>query len=142
MNHFDNWNERLKYDQEHIWHPYAKLPNPIAAIGVKKTQGSLITLATDREVVDGMSSWWAALHGYNHPKIQQAMHEQIDTMPHIMFGGLAHEGAAKLSKLLVDLTGLNSVFLCDSGSVSVEVALKTAILSLCPMPKMGRIAGN
>ncbi|BCN92548.1 adenosylmethionine-8-amino-7-oxononanoate aminotransferase [Thiomicrorhabdus immobilis] len=127
--HTPNWNALLEYDREHIWHPYAKLPNPIEAIGVIRTQGSIITLADGREVVDGMSSWWAALHGYNHPKIQQAMHEQIDTMPHIMFGGLTHEPAIELAKRLVDLspTGLDKVFFVDSGSVAMEVAIKMAI---------------
>ena len=75
-----------------------------------------------------MSSWWSAIHGYNHPKLNEALKKQVDIMPHIMFGGLAHEQSSILSKKLIDLTGLNSVFLCDSGSVSVEVALKTAIL--------------
>lgn len=124
-----NWAELLKYDQEHIWHPYAKTPNPTPAIGVKSTQGSIITLADDRKVVDGMSSWWAAIHGYNHPKISQALHHQIDTMPHIMFGGLTHEPAIELGKRLIELTpdGLDKVFLADSGSVSMEVAIKVAL---------------
>lgn len=124
-----HWLELLEYDQKHIWHPYAKLPNPVKAIGVKRTQGSIITLADDRELVDGMSSWWAALHGYNHPKIQQAMHEQIDTMPHIMFGGLTHEPAIELAKRLIKLspTGLEKVFFVDSGSVAMEVAIKMAM---------------
>ena len=124
-----HWSELLEYDQKHIWHPYAKLPNPIQAIGVKRTKGSIITLADDRELVDGMSSWWAALHGYNHPKIQQAMHEQIDTMPHIMFGGLTHEPAIELAKRLVKLSpaSLEKVFFVDSGSVAMEVAIKMAM---------------
>lgn len=124
-----NWKSLLEFDQEHIWHPYAKTPSPIPAIGVKKTNGSIITLADDRELVDGMSSWWATLHGYNHPKIQQAMHQQIDTMPHIMFGGLTHEPAIELAKRLIELTpkGLDKVFFCDSGSVAVEVAIKMAL---------------
>lgn len=124
-----DWTKLLQYDQEHVWHPYAKLPNPISAIGVKKTQGSVITLANDKEVIDGMSSWWAALHGYNHPKIQQAMHDQIDTMPHIMFGGLTHEPAIELAKRLVKLSpeGLEKVFFVDSGSVAMEVAIKMAM---------------
>ncbi len=125
----DHWKSLLNFDQQHIWHPYAKLPNPIEAIGVKKTQGSLITLADDRQLVDGMSSWWAALHGYNHPEIQRAMHEQIDTMPHIMFGGFTHEPAIELAKRLVKLSppGLEKVFFVDSGSVAMEVAIKMAM---------------
>ncbi|MDX1352335.1 MAG: adenosylmethionine--8-amino-7-oxononanoate transaminase [Thiomicrorhabdus sp.] len=140
MKTFSDWNALLQYDQEHIWHPYAKLPNPIAAIGVKKTQGSLITLADDREVVDGMSSWWAALHGYNHPKIQQAMHEQIDTMPHIMFGGLTHEPAIELAKRLVYLSppGLDKVFFVDSGSVAMEVAIKMAMQYWISLTRPGK----
>ena len=124
-----HWSDLLEFDQQHIWHPYATLPNPIQAIGVKKTQGSLITLADDRELVDGMSSWWAAMHGYNHPKIQQAMHEQIEIMPHIMFGGFTHEPAIELAKHLVRLTpdGLENVFFVDSGSVAMEVAIKMAM---------------
>ena len=124
-----HWSDLLEYDQKHVWHPYAKLPNPVQAIGVKKTQGSIITLADDRELIDGMSSWWAAMHGYNHPKIQQAMHEQIDTMPHIMFGGFTHEPAIELAKRLVTLSpnGLEKVFFVDSGSVAMEVAIKMAL---------------
>jgi len=124
-----DWNELLQYDQEHVWHPYAQMPNPISAIGVKKTQGSIITLSDNREVVDGMSSWWATLHGYNHPKIVQAMHEQLETMPHIMFGGLTHEPAIELARRLIDLSpdGLDKVFFVDSGSVAMEVAIKMAM---------------
>ena len=124
-----DWQTLLEFDQNHIWHPYAKMPADIPAIGVAKTQGSIITLADGRELVDGMSSWWAALHGYNHPKIQQAMHQQIDTMPHIMFGGLTHEPAIELAKRLVRLTpgGLEKVFFVDSGSVAMEVAIKMAM---------------
>lgn len=135
-----DWSSLLRYDQTHIWHPYAKLPNSIAAIGVKKTQGSIITLADGREVVDGMSSWWAALHGYNHPKIQQAMHEQIDTMPHIMFGGLTHEPAIELAKRLVELSpsGLDKVFFVDSGSVAMEVAIKMAMQYWISLTRPGK----
>jgi adenosylmethionine-8-amino-7-oxononanoate aminotransferase len=126
MNH---WATLIEFDRQHVWHPYAKMPNIQPAIGVKKTQGSLITLADDREVVDGMSSWWAAIHGYNHPAINQALHAQIDCMPHIMFGGLTHEPAVELAKRLVQLSpaGLEKVFLADSGSVSMEVAIKVAL---------------
>lgn len=124
-----HWEDLLAFDQQHIWHPYAKMPADTPAIGVASTQGSIITLADGTELVDGMSSWWAALHGYNHPKIQQAMHKQIDIMPHIMFGGLTHEPAIELSKRLIKLTpeGLDKVFLVDSGSVAMEVAIKMAL---------------
>ncbi|WEJ62990.1 adenosylmethionine--8-amino-7-oxononanoate transaminase [Thiomicrorhabdus lithotrophica] len=135
-----NWDELLDYDQEHIWHPYAKLPSTTPAIGVVKTQGSIITLSDGREVVDGMSSWWAALHGYNHPKIQQAMHDQIDTMPHIMFGGFTHEPAIELAKRLVKLSpeGLEKVFFVDSGSVAMEVAIKMAMQYWISLSRPGK----
>ncbi|MBF6058134.1 adenosylmethionine--8-amino-7-oxononanoate transaminase [Thiomicrorhabdus sp. HH1] len=124
-----HWQALIDFDQQHIWHPYTASPNPIPPIGVKCTQGSLITLADGSEVVDGMSSWWAAIHGYNHPQIMQAMKDQIDQMPHIMFGGLTHEPAVELAKRLVELTpkGLEKVFFADSGSVAMEVAIKIAL---------------
>ncbi len=125
----NDWQELLNYDQNHIWHPYAKMPADIPAIGVKKTQGSIITLADDSEVVDGMSSWWSTLHGYNHPEIVKAMHQQLDIMPHVMFGGLTHQPAIELAKQLIDITPkpLDKVFFVDSGSVAVEVAIKMAL---------------
>lgn len=124
-----NWQSLLEFDQQHIWHPYAKMPSSIPAIGVKQTQGSIITLSDDRELIDGMSSWWATIHGYNHPVIKQAMHDQIETMSHIMFGGLTHQPAIELAQRLVRLTppGLDKVFFTDSGSVAVEVAIKMAL---------------
>ena len=118
----------LEIDKEYVWHPYNSLPSKTKILGVKSTNKTSIYLETGEELIDGMSSWWSAIHGYNHPKLNEALKKQVDIMPHIMFGGLAHEQASILSKKLVDLTGLHSVFLCDSGSVSVEVALKTAIL--------------
>ncbi len=123
-----NWNHLLQFDQKHIWHPYAKMPSTPPPIGVKKTNGSQITLSDNRQLIDGMSSWWACIHGYNHPVIQQAMHDQIDTMSHIMFGGLTHQPAIELAQRLVKLTpkGLESVFFSDSGSVAMEVAIKIA----------------
>lgn len=120
-----NW---LDIDKVHVWHPYNALPSKTKILAVKSTNKTSIFLESGEELIDGMSSWWSAIHGYNHPKLNEALKKQVDIMPHIMFGGLAHEQAALLSKKLVDLTGLHSVFLCDSGSVSVEVALKTAIL--------------
>jgi adenosylmethionine-8-amino-7-oxononanoate aminotransferase len=120
-----NW---LDIDKSHVWHPYNALPSKTKILTVKKTDKTTIFLETNEELIDGMSSWWSAIHGYNHPKLNEALKKQVEIMPHIMFGGLAHEQASLLSKKLVELTGLNSVFLCDSGSVSVEVALKTAIL--------------
>jgi len=119
-----NW---LEIDKEHVWHPYNSLPSRSTLLPVERTDKTKIYLSTGEELIDAMSSWWSAIHGYNHPRLNEALKKQVEIMPHIMFGGLAHENAAVLSKKLVDLTGLNSVFLCDSGSVSVEVALKTAI---------------
>jgi adenosylmethionine-8-amino-7-oxononanoate aminotransferase len=120
-----NW---LDIDNVHVWHPYNALPSKTKILPVKSTNKTSIFLEDGKELIDGMSSWWSAIHGYNHPKLNEALKKQVDIMPHIMFGGLAHEQASILSEKLVKLTGLNSVFLCDSGSVSVEVALKTAIL--------------
>jgi len=120
-----NW---LDIDNIHVWHPYNALPSKTKILPVKKTNNTTIFLETGVELIDGMSSWWSAIHGYNHPKLNEAIKKQVDIMPHIMFGGLAHEQASILCEKLVKLTGLNSVFLCDSGSVSVEVSLKTAIL--------------
>ena len=120
-----NW---LEIDKEHVWHPYNSLPSKTKILPVVSTNKTSIFLQTGEELIDGMSSWWSAIHGYNHPKLNEALKKQVEIMPHIMFGGLAHEQSSLLSQKLVDLTGLHSVFLCDSGSVSVEVALKTAIL--------------
>lgn len=118
----------LEIDTEHVWHPYNSLPSKTKILPVKSTNKTSIFLETGEILIDGMSSWWSAIHGYNHPKLNVALKKQVEIMPHIMFGGLAHEQASLLSQKLVNLTGLHSVFLCDSGSVSVEVALKTAIL--------------
>lgn len=116
-------------DQQHIWHPYSSLTKPIPTYQVVSASGVRLKLADGRELIDGMSSWWAAIHGYNHPSLNMAVKQQVDNMSHVMFGGIIHEPAAQLVKTLVDITpeGLDKVFLCDSGSVSVEVALKMAI---------------
>lgn len=115
-------------DKNHLWHPYNSLPSKSPIWAVKKTKNCEIFLEDGRVLIDGMSSWWSAIHGYNNKKIYKALKTQAKIMPHIMFGGLTHKPASILAKKLVELTDLNSVFLCDSGSVSVEVALKTAIL--------------
>ncbi len=124
-----NWQSNLDFDQTHVWHPYSKIPAETPAIGIKKTNGSIMTLANDNEVIDGMSSWWSTIHGYNQPDIIKAMHLQLDTMPHIMFGGLTHEPAIELAKKIIKLTpdDLDKVFFVDSGSVAVEVAIKMAM---------------
>ncbi len=118
----------LDIDKNHVWHPYNALPSKTKILGVKSTNKTSIFLENGKELIDAMSSWWSAIHGYNNKVLIEALQKQAHIMPHIMFGGLAHEQASILSKKLVEITGLHSVFLCDSGSVSVEVALKTAIL--------------
>ncbi|KUJ71149.1 adenosylmethionine--8-amino-7-oxononanoate transaminase [Thiomicrospira sp. WB1] len=124
-----DWQSLQAFDRDHIWHPYAPMPNPQSPLAVQSTQGSRITLADGRTLIDGMSSWWAAIHGYNHSDIVAAMHHQIEVMPHIMFGGLTHQPAIDLAQKLVSLTpeGLEKVFFVDSGSVAMEVAIKMAL---------------
>lgn len=115
--------------QAHLWRPYAQmqlLPPPVKAV---RTEGCRIHLDDGRVLIDGIASWWTAAHGYNHPHILAAMHKQLDTMPHVMFGGLTHDPAIILSQKLVKIAprGLNRVFFTDSGSVSVEVSMKMAL---------------
>ena len=116
-------------DSRHVWHPYGGFPSTTSPLVVDSAQGVRLTLSDGRELVDGMSSWWAAIHGYRHPVLDAAAHTQLGRMSHVMFGGLTHEPAARLAELLVQITpdGLDKVFFADSGSVSVEVAIKMSI---------------
>ncbi|AYN26995.1 adenosylmethionine--8-amino-7-oxononanoate transaminase [Buttiauxella sp. 3AFRM03] len=119
----------LAFDQQHIWHPYTSMTQPLPVYPVVAATGCELQLADGKALVDGMSSWWAAIHGYNHPRLNQAMKDQIDQMSHVMFGGITHPPAVALCRKLVAMTpeNLECVFLADSGSVAVEVAMKMAL---------------
>ncbi|NTS76016.1 adenosylmethionine--8-amino-7-oxononanoate transaminase [Catenovulum sp. SM1970] len=118
-----------QFDQDHIWHPYTSLTEPLPVYGVVAAKGCYLQLEDGSELVDGMSSWWSTLHGYNHPVLNDSMKAQIDKMAHVMFGGITHNPAIELSKRLVKLTpeGLDKIFISDSGSVAVEVSMKMAL---------------
>ncbi|MEU3949250.1 adenosylmethionine--8-amino-7-oxononanoate transaminase [Streptomyces sp. NPDC029526] len=122
--------ELLELDRRHVWHPYGPMPGRQEPLVVESASGVRLRLADGSgELIDGMSSWWSAIHGYNHPVLNEAAREQLGRMSHVMFGGLTHEPAVRLAKLLVDISpeGLEHVFLADSGSVSVEVAVKMCL---------------
>ncbi|MGH3932236.1 MAG: aminotransferase class III-fold pyridoxal phosphate-dependent enzyme, partial [Pseudonocardiaceae bacterium] len=121
--------ELLAADRAHVWHPYGPMPGRTDPLLVRSASGVRLQLADGTELVDGMSSWWAAIHGYAHPVLDAAVRDQLGRMCHVMFGGLTHEPAIRLAQRLVEITPepLQHVFLTDSGSVSVEVAIKMCL---------------
>ncbi|ADK28771.1 adenosylmethionine--8-amino-7-oxononanoate transaminase [Corynebacterium pseudotuberculosis] len=125
MNPFD---QQIHFDQDHIWHPYSSMPTPVTPQFVTSAEGVYLTLSDDSKLIDAMSSWWAAAFGHGHPKLKEAAHQQIETMSHVMFGGLTHSPAIELARKLISITdnGLEKVFFSDSGSVAVEVSMKMA----------------
>jgi adenosylmethionine-8-amino-7-oxononanoate aminotransferase len=125
----DSIQANLAFDQQHIWHPYTSALDPLPCYQVSGAQGVHIHLATGEALIDGCSSWWTAIHGYNRPELNQAAKVQIDKFSHVMFGGLTHQPAIDVCRKLIEMTpsGLERVFLADSGSVSVEVAMKMAL---------------
>ena len=118
----------IDFDSQHIWHPYSAMPAQSKPLPVVSAEGVYLKLADGRRLIDGMSSWWACIHGYNHPVLNAAIQNQLANMAHVMFGGLTHEPAISLAKKLIDITAepLQHVFFADSGSVGVEVAMKMA----------------
>ena len=119
----------MNFDNQHVWHPYAKIPNDVPTYLVESANGVYLNLKDNRRVIDGMSSWWSVIHGYNNPILNQSMKDQIDRVSHVMFGGLTNQPAIEICKKLIEITpaNLDKVFLADSGSVSVEVSLKMAL---------------
>jgi adenosylmethionine---8-amino-7-oxononanoate aminotransferase len=124
-----DWDDLLALDRERVWHPYAPLPAANPSLPVVSAEGVRLRLADGRELIDGMSSWWSAIHGYRHPALDAALRDQLERMAHVMFGGLTHEPAIQLAERLIEIApaGLERVFFADSGSVSVEVAIKMAL---------------
>ena len=119
----------LAHDRAHVWHPYGPMPGLAPPLLVESANGVRLRLADGRELIDGMSSWWCAIHGYRHPVLDAAVRGQLERMSHVMFGGLTHEPAIELARRLLELVPapLEHVFFADSGSVSVEVAIKMCL---------------
>ncbi|NEQ99817.1 MAG: aminotransferase class III-fold pyridoxal phosphate-dependent enzyme, partial [Cyanothece sp. SIO2G6] len=119
----------IECDRHHVWHPYAAMPNPLPVFAVQSAAGVYLHLEDGRSLIDGMSSWWTCIHGYNHPQLNQAAQQQMANMSHVMFGGLTHQPAVQLAQKLIQITPapLQHVFFSDSGSVAVDVAMKMAI---------------
>ena len=124
-----NQKSLLELDRAHVWHPYSAMGKDDPVFAVESAEGVRLKLADGRELIDGMSSWWCVIHGYNHPTMNAALEQQMKKMSHVMFGGLTHAPAIELTRQLIDITPetLQSVFYSDSGSVAVEVAMKMAI---------------
>ena len=125
----DRDQSQLEFDQKHLWHPYTNVTKPGPTFLVKESEGLFITLDDGTRLIDAMSSWWCMMHGHRNPAITRAIHDQLDRLPHVMFGGLTHDPAVDLGHKLLEITpdSLTRIFYCDSGSVSVEVAMKMAV---------------
>ncbi len=127
-NHNQAQPDWIQLDRDHVWHPYSSYRSDVPIYPIQSAEGVRLKLVDGRELIDGMSSWWCAIHGYNHPRLNHAIQAQLSAMAHVMFGGLAHEPSSRLVEKLISITppGLDMVFFSDSGSVSVEVAIKMA----------------